>query len=153
MATLNVHRILLIVPVAKVSAVVAWFQTNVGPNAVPADLGPPLNVSGLDTDSASHRWCCGSYTDAEAKAILAQFCQRASVTPAKDSDWIAWTGDQKRAWAAGVKDGLKAADGVLVSLADNVGQWDDPAQALKAMGVKTVQAAVKATDAEPVKLG
>jgi hypothetical protein len=140
MATQTVHRILLIVPVAKVAAVVAWLQTNIGANSVPADLGPALNPSGLAADPVTHRWCCGGWTDIEAKAILAKLCQLASVTPPTAPTWSGWTQAQKIAWLKTVQAAVLAGYGAFVALSDNAGTWDDPTTILSTLGLK-VQAA------------
>jgi hypothetical protein len=140
-ATLYVHRLILIVPTAKVAAVVTWFQANVGANAVDAQLGPGLNASGLAADPVTYRWCCGSYTDAECKAILAKLCQLAAVTPPTNVQWNGWTGAQKRSWLLSVQAAILSGYGAYVTLADNTGAWDDPAAALTALGLKTITAA------------
>lgn len=134
--TANAHRILLIVPAAKVAAVVAWFQANIGAASVPADLGPGLSATG--SAPATYAWMCGSYTDAECKAILAKLCQLAAVTPPTNLQWNGWTGAQKISWLASVRAAILSGYGAFVTLADNAGTWDDPAAALQAMGLLTV---------------
>jgi hypothetical protein len=132
------HRILLVVPVAKVAAVVAWFQANVGANSVPADLGPGLNASGLAADPVTFRWCCGAWVDADARAILAKLCQLAAVTPPTLATWTGWNGAQKRSWLLSVQSAILSGYGAFVTLADNGGAWDDPQAALAALGLKVV---------------
>jgi hypothetical protein len=140
MATNYAHRLILIVPAAKVATVVTWFQANIGANSVPADLGPGLNASGLQADPVTYRWCCGSFTDAECKAVLAKLCQLASVTPPTNAQWNGWTGVQKRSWLGSVRAAILSGYGVYVTLADNSDVWDDPAAALAALGLQTMQA-------------
>lgn len=136
MATSFIHRILLIVPVAKVAAVVAWLQANVDATC-PADLGPELNASGLIADAVTHNWQCGAWTDAQCKALLARLCNLASITPPTNNQWNNWTGAQKRAWLTSVHDAILGDFGVYVSLIDNqAGTWGDPNTALTAMGLK-----------------
>lgn len=142
MATNFEHRLTTIVPAAKVSAVVAWFAVNVSANAVPADLGPPLNATGLLADAVTFRWCCGSWIDADAKKIMVKLCQLAGVTVPTASQWDNATNAQKRAWAASVRAGILSGYGAGVWLADNTDQWDDPQTVLAVLGLKTIQAGV-----------
>jgi hypothetical protein len=136
MPTAFQHRILLVVPAAKVAAVVAWFQANVGAGSVPADLGPGLNPSGLAADPATHRWCSGSWVDADARAILAKLCQLAGVTPPAAGTWAGWTQAQKMAWLRSVQAAILSGYGAFVTLCSNTDVWDDPAAALAALGLK-----------------
>jgi hypothetical protein len=139
MSTQFQHRILLIVPIAKVPAVVSWLQANVDPTC-PNNLGPALNATGLASDPASHAWQSAAWTDAQCKALMAKLCQLAGVTPPTALQWGGWTGAQKRSWLAGVRAALRTGFGVYVQLSDGPGQWDDPADALAAMGLKPVTA-------------
>jgi hypothetical protein len=134
--TAYVHRILLIVPAAKVAAVVAWFQANIGAGAVPAALGPGLSATG--TAPATFAWMSGSYTDAECKAILAKLCQLAAVTPPTNLQWNGWAQSEKVAWLASVRAAILAGYGAWVTLCDNAGAWDDPAAALAATGLQVI---------------
>lgn len=137
MATANFdHRILLIVPAAKVAAVVAWFQANIAPDSIPAALGPGLSPTGLAP--ATHNWCCGSFDDAECKAILLRLCQLAAVAAPTAGQWAGWTGPEKRSWLASVRAAILAGYGAYVMLADNRGVWDDPATALAAVGLRVI---------------
>lgn len=134
MAT-HIHRTIIVVPVAKVAAVVAWIRANVD-DTCPANIGPALNASGIAADSATHRWQCCAWTDAQCKALLARLCQLASVTPPTNGQWNGWTGAQKRAWLASVRAAVLSGFGIYVTLANNEGQWDEPSDALAAMGLK-----------------
>lgn len=129
------HRIIVIVPVAKVAAVVAWLTANIDPNTDP-QLGPALNATGLATDPATYRWCDGSYVDADCKAILLKLCQLASVTPPTGPQWNGWTQAEKIAWLKSVQSAILAGYRAYVTLADNAGTWDDPSAALAAMSLK-----------------
>lgn len=130
------HRIALVVPAAKIGAVVTWFQANVGADSVPADLGPGLNPSGLASDPVTHRWCSGAWVDADAQAILTKLCTLAAVTPPTAAQWSGWTGAQKRSWLASVRAALLSGYGAYVQLSQGDGSWDDPAAALAALGLK-----------------
>jgi hypothetical protein len=130
------HRILLVVPAAKVAAVVSWFVANVGPNSVPADLGPGLSPTG--SAPATHAWCCGGWQDGDARAILAKLCQLAGVTPPTLATWNGWSGAQKRTWLKSVQAGILAGYGAWVDLAPNDSTWTDPATALSALGLQAV---------------
>lgn len=142
MATLFQHRIVLVVPAAKVAAVVAWFQQNIGATSVPADLGPGLNASGLPTDPITHRWCSGAWNDGDCKAILAKLCQLAGVTPPTNAQWTGWNRAQKITWLKGVQAGLLSGYGVYVMLSPQDGTWDRAEDALTALGLKTIQTAI-----------
>jgi hypothetical protein len=136
MATLHTLRILLIVPAARVAAVVTWFQANIGATSVPADLGPALNPSGLTADPVTHRWCSGAWTDAQAKAILAKLCDLAGVTKPTNAQWTGWTRQQKVSWLLSVQAGLFSGYGVWVQLMFNDEGWDASDGALEAVGVQ-----------------
>jgi hypothetical protein len=134
------HHLILVVPAAKVATVVAWLQANVSPTAVPADLGPGLNPSGLVADPVTHRWCSGAFQDSEAKAILAKLCQLAGVTPPTNVQWNGWTRSQKIAWLQSVQAALLSGYGVYVMLSPQDGAWDNPQTALTALGIKVIAA-------------
>ena len=129
------HRIILIVPAAKIAAVASWFQANIGPNSVDASLGPGLNAAG-DASAATHNWLDGCYTDAECRQILAKLCQLASITPPTLPTWQSWTQQQKISWLKSVQASIRTNYGVYVTLADNRGTWDDPDACLAAMNLK-----------------
>lgn len=139
MPTTFQHRIILIVPAAKVAAVVSWFQTNIGAASVPADLGPGLSATG--TAPATFAWMCGAYTDPECRAILNRLCTLASVATPSLATWNGWSGAEKRSWLASVRAAILAGYGTYVMLADNAGQWDDPTAGLAAMGLQRIAAA------------
>lgn len=141
MPTLHIHRLLIVVPVASVPAVVAWFNANIGPNAVSSDFGPPLNVTGNAGDAPTHHWCCGAFTDAQARDIFRRLCQVAGVTPPTVTQWNNATRQQKKTFVGNVRAGLKA-QGFYVALMDNNGVWDDPATALTEMTLKVRGAAI-----------
>jgi hypothetical protein len=138
MATLHTFRIIVIVPVAKVAAVVSWMQTNLGANAVDPLLGPGLNASGLAADPVTCRWCNGAWRDAEAKAILSKLCQLAAVATPTAAQWDNATRAQKINWLKSVQASIRTNYGVFVTLAGNDSVWDDPDAALAAMGLKTI---------------
>lgn len=138
MPTRFTRRLVIVCPAAKAAAVAAWLNANVGPNAVPPDLGPP---AGGDPASP-YRWCSGAWTDAEAKAILTRLCALASVPPPSNADWSRWTGAEKRSWAGGSRKAVLDGFGAYVTLSQNDGAWDDPSDALTALGLP--QAKLKA---------
>lgn len=138
MATHHVHRLSLIVPVAKVPVVAAWLNGNISPDAVPSNLGPPLNATGLATDPVTHRWLSAAFTDPECKAIIAKLCQLAAVTPPTGIQWAGWSGQQKRAWLLTVQTAMRTNYGIWVSLSDNVGRWDSADDVLQTMNLKRV---------------
>lgn len=139
MATLFQHRLILVVPVAKVAAVVSWMQANVGATSVPADLGPGLNASGLAADPVTHRWCSGAWQDNEAKAILAKLCQLAGVTPPTNAQWNVWNRAQKISWLSSVRAGLLSGYGIYVGLCPQDGAWDPTNTILDNMELKIIQ--------------
>lgn len=139
MASLHQHRLLFIIPVARVAAVVTRLRADAGADACPDDAGPPLNASGLAADPVTHRWLCGAYTDAECRLIMRDMAQAGGVTPLPTlAQWNGWTGQQKRTWAASVRDTIYTAYGVWVQLMANNAAWDDFAAALAAKGLKTI---------------
>ncbi len=137
MPTQHVFRLIAVVPVARVNGVATWLAANIDPQADLA-IGPALNASGLPGDAVTHRWMCGAYQDAEAKAILLRVCQLASVTPPTNPQWNGWTRAEKLAWLASVRAALLAGFGIWVGLADNEGAWDDRAAVLANLGLKAI---------------
>ncbi len=134
--TNHAHRLILVVPEAKVAAIVAWFQANIGVNSVPANLGPGLSPSGAAP--ATYHWCCGSWTEPECREILKRFAQLAGVTLLTNTQWTASTGAQKRTWLASVRNSIWLTYGVWIMMADNQSQWDDVTAVLAARGLKTI---------------
>jgi hypothetical protein len=122
--------------VAKVAAVTGWFAANIGANAVDAQLGPPLSATG--TAPATFNWCCGSWVDADAKAILVKLCQLAGVAVPTVAQWDNATRAQKIAWLLSVQAAILSGYGAYVTLAMNDGTWDSPAAALAAMGLQVI---------------
>ena len=144
--TLHQYRILLIVPVAKVTVVVNWFNATFGADAVPAGLGPGLSASG--NAPATHNWCNGANVEVNAKQIVNQLCTMAGTPP--PADWDTMTQEERIAWVNGAKAQLLSKAGIYVDLSDNTGDWPDPEAALAAMGLKRIQSPpVVAVAAQP----
>jgi len=129
------YRLIIIVPVAKVAAVVAWLQANIDPNT-DANLGPPLNPSGLFADAITHRWCCGSFVDSDCKAILVKICQLAGVATPTPAQWDNATKAQRISWLVSVQAAILSGYGAWIDLAGNANTWNDPQAALGAMVLK-----------------
>jgi hypothetical protein len=140
MATAFQHRIVLIVPAAKVAAVVSWFQANIGPASVPADLGPALNASGSAADPVTHRWSSGAWSDDDGRRILFRLCQLAGVATPTLAQWQGWTRAEKRAWLLSVRDAILAGYGVYVQLSPGDGNWDRAGDALAVLGLRVIAA-------------
>lgn len=136
MATNHVWRIILVVPEAQVASVVAWFVANIGAGSLAAADMPQLSASGAAP--STHRWCCGAYTDAEARAILVRLCNLAGVAPPSAATWNGWTRAEKIAWLQSVQAAILAGFGAWVTLAQNDGAWDSPAAQLAARGLQRV---------------
>lgn len=132
--TLYDDRVLLIVPAARVAAVVAWIQANIDPSC-PANLGPGLCAAGDATKTVTHRWQSAAWADADARQLLARMCHIASVTPPGPAQWRGWTLAQKRSWLAGVRAAVLAASGIYAQFSDGPGDWDSPPDALAALGL------------------
>lgn len=133
-----IHRIIMAVPLARITAVSGWFAANIGADAIDLPASPGLSPTGLAP--ATHRWISGAWTDAEARAILRQICILASVTPPTLAQWNGWTGPEKRTWLAGVREALFSGYGVWVILADNGGDWGRAEDALDRLGLQRVVA-------------
>lgn len=131
MPTLYGHRLLIVVPAARLAAVVGWFDANL-PGTAPTSSWAPLSATGAAP--ATHYWNSGGWQDSEAKAILLRLCQLASVTPPTGAQWAGWTFAQKRSWLRGVRDTVYANYGAWLGLSANDGDWDDPVQELTSMG-------------------
>ncbi len=139
MPTLHQHRLIGIVPTAKASVVGTWWATNVDADE-DYTKWPPLNATGLPADPVTHNWFNTALTDPQCKAVLTKLCQLSGVTPPTNAQWNGWTKQQKRAWLLSVQAAIITGYGLLVTLADNTGTWDNPANALTLMGLKVIQA-------------
>jgi hypothetical protein len=129
------HRLVMVVPVARVAAVGSWWAANVHPEN-DWSAQPELNAAG-DGSPATHRWASTALSDADLKAVLAKVCQIASVTPPTNAQWNGWTRQQKVAWLQSVRDALFAACGIWLDLCQQDGgaAWNDPAAALTRCGL------------------
>lgn len=125
MATLLIHRLLIVIPVARTATVVNWFTANIGADSVPADFGPALNPSGKPVDPITHRWCSGAWTDGAARVILRQLCQMAGVVPPTLGQWNGWTRAEKIDWLKSIRANLWSGDSIWVAFSMNDGAWDD----------------------------
>jgi hypothetical protein len=134
--TIYTWRIVLIVPVAQVAAVGAWFAANISPNAVPANVGPPLNPSGLAGDPVTHRWCNGGWTESEARAIIVKAANLAGVAVPSAATWAGWNRSEKIAWLRSVQANLWANAGIWLALTQNEGGADFAADELAGRGLK-----------------
>lgn len=137
MPTAHEHRVIIVAPVARVAAVVAYLQANVDATTDP-NLGPPLNATGLAADPVTHRWSNGAYLDWQCRLLLSRLCQLAGTAAPTLGQWNGWTGAQKRSWLASVRAGVLSGYGVGVFLAQNDGPWDDPQAVLTALGLRTI---------------
>lgn len=130
------HRLIILAPTAKAVVVATWMNANLGVNTVPVDLGPGLSADG--TGIPTHNWCCIALDDAQAKAVLTRLCTLAGVAQPTPAQWNNATNAQRRTWWQSVRSGVWTNFTVWVQLADNGGQWDDPAAALALRGMKAV---------------
>lgn len=131
-------RILLVVPVARVNAVVNWFSANIAPGYLPANIGPGLNATGNPGDAITHRWCGGGLSDADTKKVILQMCDLAGVTRPTAAQWDNATKAQRRTWLLSVQAAIRAGFGIFVVLMDHKGNWDNPQDTLASMGLKTL---------------
>jgi hypothetical protein len=141
MASNHIHRVLLIVPEARVAAVGAWWQANMDA-ADNLSTWPRLNATGSVGSASTHRWCCTALTDLQCRTILFRLCDLAAVARPSIGTWNAMTSAQKRTWLASVRAGVLAGYGIYVRLADNIGGWDDPEALLATAGLKRRQEAI-----------
>lgn len=97
-------------------------------------------IGGSDpgTPPATYRWCNGSFTDAECKAILLKLCQLASVTPPTNAQWNGWTRPEKRTWLISVRNTIWTNYSVWVTLADNEGAWDNAQAEAQSRGLVVI---------------
>lgn len=137
MPTQHLHRLLILCPAgAKTTAVANWLRANIGANTVPDNLGPGLSPTGAAP--ATYRWCNAAFRDLECREILKRLCTLASVTPPTNAQWSGWSRPQKRSWLVSVRNAIWMSYGVLVSLADNEGEWDRAQDALDFVGVQPI---------------
>ncbi len=135
MPTLHQHRLVVVVPAARVPAFGTWWQANIDPTDN-CSTWPELNATGADV-VGTHRWCSVALQDAQLKAVLARACSIASITPATAGQWNGWTRAQKKVWLDGVRDALFTASGIWLDLCpQDGGAWTDPEAALTRVGVK-----------------
>ena len=129
------YRMILIVPVANIAAVVTWFQNNIGPDSVSANIGPGLNAAG-DGGAATHRWLSGAFTVSECIQIIRKLAQLANLTPPSLATFQSWTRAQVIAWLLSVQAAILSGYGAWVDLCGNDDVWDNCEDALTAMSLK-----------------
>lgn len=127
------HRLIIVVPAARVAAFGAWHAGNIDPTD-DCSGWPELNAAG-DDSPGSHRWCGAAFTDAEMKLLVGRAAAMSGLTPPKASEWQAWTPAEKRAWMRSLRDQLYAATGVFIAVCDQGGRWDSPDEVLAAIGL------------------
>ncbi len=128
------HRLIIVCPVARFAALVAWYAANIDPTDAGATW-PELNAAGDDAP-ANYRWCSTALTDAQLKAVLLRVCTIASQTPPTNNQWNAWTRAQKQSWLAGVRDAMFTASGIWLDLCQQDAEWTDPEAALTRCAIK-----------------
>jgi len=137
MPTQHQFRVILVVPVARIPAVVNWIRANVDDSCVD-DLGPALNATGDAGDPTTHRWQNAAWTAAECRQLLFRMCNIANLTPPTAATWNGWNKRQKIDWFATVRDSVYSAVGVYVAMFDNEGIWRKPSDVLETVGLKTI---------------
>lgn len=133
MPTLFQHRLIVVCPAARFNALNTFWRAQVDA-ADDVATWPGLNATGSPSDPVTHRWCSTALTEPLLRPIIVQVCNLASVTPPTAPTWNSWGGQQKRDWLVTARTGLFSATGIWLALADNTGDWDDPAGVLTAMG-------------------
>jgi hypothetical protein len=133
MATNFIHRIILVVPAARVAAFNTWVRNNL--DAAGADwLAASLSV--LGSAPATHALCNAALVPADCLKVLRRLCTLAAVTPPADFD--TYTRAQKKQWVVDSRAAIRAATGIRVFLADNDGAWDSVGDVLSAAGLQRI---------------
>ena len=136
MATAHLHRLLAIVPEARVAGFNTFFKNN-------ADLDPDggertftmmLNPSGSAANPVTHRWAFMALTNPGIRRVVVRVCQDAGL--AFPADWDTRTRAQKRQWFLDNAAAILAAIGCRLFHCDNDGGWTDAAAELTAAGLK-----------------
>jgi hypothetical protein len=130
MPTDRIHRFVLVVPQARVSAFNTWIKANIDPGG--GDwLIVPLSPGGQAP--ATHAWAGFSATDDQARKLIIRLCQMANI--AQPAGWDTMSRKQKIQWVASQSPNIFAAIGVWIEPADNEGDWPDPAGVLLRLGL------------------
>ena len=133
MATLHQHRLVMIVPIARVSGINAWIRAQIDPTG--GDWFT-ANLSLTGTAPATHAWA--SFTITPTTAL--KWAQRiaAMTTNQVPPGFAGYTRNQKKAWLESVKDSIRTQAGVYIQVSDNDGAWADPYQLLSSAGLQII---------------
>lgn len=135
MATIYLHRLIVVCPAARLVAVGAWWAANVDASD-DASAWPALNPSGDPSQPLTHRWCSTALTESLLRAVIVRVCQIAGVTPPTVGTWNGWTRQQKRTWLDGVRDQLFTQTGIWLDLCGNDELWNNPEAVLTRLTLK-----------------
>lgn len=128
------HRVVILVPATKVTAVNNWVQNNLDPS------GDPWFVNGLSPAGAApatYYWCSVGLTDSQCILIVKQLLKMASITPPGDAD--SYTRQQIVTWLAAQRSAVFSVTGIWVDRCDNDGNnWNDPSGILALRGLQVI---------------
>lgn len=134
MATNYLHRVLLIIPAARINGINAYIKAQVDPAG--GDWFT-ANLSASGSAPATHAWCNAALTDVMGRKLLLRLVQQASIP--EPADWDTKTRQQKKQWLLDQRATVRSRTGVWVVPMHNDDVWDDPAEALTVMGLQTIR--------------
>src|SRR5687768_8989865 len=94
MATLHLHRLVLVCPAARIAALNTWLRSNLDPTG--ADW-LRLSLQPIAGGAASHGWFSTGLTNAELKKVIGRLCALASIA-FPPLGWDDMTRNQKKTW-------------------------------------------------------
>lgn len=124
------HRLLCIVPAARVAAFNTWIRNNLDPSG--SDW-LTLNLSASGSAPFTHAWFSVQLTDVEFIKVVRRLCAQASISVPADAD--SYTPQQKKTWLVNKRQDIQTAIGIYIraNVAEN---WDSPDAALTTLGLK-----------------
>ena len=135
MATAHLHRLWIIIPAARRTALNNWCRNNLDPTG--GDWFT-AGLNALGTGVATHYWCSAAFTNAQLRLIIIQLLGLASIT--LPADWDTKTRAEKRAWLNSQKTAIQTATGIRLQHSLNDGAWDNPVTERQALALLVITA-------------
>jgi hypothetical protein len=138
MPTQHLHRVLLVVPAARADAFNSWVKSS-GLDPQGGDwLAVGLSPTG--EPPPTFYWCSTAMTNQELKLFMQRLCSMSGIAP--PATWDTMSRQQKKQWLLNQRQEIRQQTGVWVAPMDNDGVWDNPADALAAVGLQVIRPAM-----------
>jgi hypothetical protein len=143
MSTQYLHRVLIICPSSRRTAMVNFWNANIDPGQGAATWSVPLNATGNPADPITHYVISGAFVPADLTRLVTRLCTLAttagtSITP--PANWQTMTRAEQLDWLRDTLPSIRQATGIAVVRDDNDGEWSNADATLEALGLKRIQA-------------